>query len=128
MQRTGLVIKLGLVLGSLLGAIFVQRLAAHSLPHGKTVSQQSVIAENQSVIAENQSVIAEKQVQIMENPEAAMPESTLDVGSHASPVPETSTSVGFGGMLALGFGLIAVRRWKSSRDTQNPSHQALELP
>ena len=116
MHRTGLVIKLGLVLGALLGAVVVQRLAAHSLTQGHTVCQQSVIAE--------------KQVQVAYSPEdaAAMPESTLDVGSHASPVPETSTSVGFGGMLALGFGLVAVRRWKSSRDTQNSTRQTLELP
>lgn len=110
MQRTGLVIKLGLVLGALLGAIFVQRLAAHSLPHGETVSSQSVFAE--------------KQVPVTESPEAAaLTEPTLDVGSHASPVPETSTGVGFGGMLALGFGLVAVRRWKNKRDG---SRQALE--
>jgi hypothetical protein len=115
MQRTGLVIKLGLVLGALLGTVVVQRLAAHSLAHGGTVSQQSASAETQ--------------VQIAETPEAAaLTEPTLDVGSHASPVPETSTSVGFGGMLALGFGLIAVRRWKSSRDTQNSTRQTLELP
>ena len=110
MQRTGLVIKLGLILGALLGAIFVQRLAAHSLPHGETVSSQSVIAD--------------KQVQITDSPEtAALTESTLDVGSHAYPVPETSTSVGFGGMLTLGFGLVTVRRWKNKRDC---SQQALE--
>ena len=110
MQRTGLVIKLGLVLGGLLGAVFVQSLAAHSLGHSETPPTH--------------------EVQVTYSPEAAeaMPESTLDVGSHASPVPETSTSVGFGGMLALGFGLIAVRRWKSSRDTQKSSQQALELP
>lgn len=115
MQRTGLVIKLGLVFGALLGGIVVQRLAAHSLPHGETVSQPSVVAE--------------KQIQVTESPEvAAMPESTLDISSHASPVPETSTSVGFGGMLALGFGLVAVRRWKNARDAQKTSRQALELP
>ncbi len=110
MQRTGLVIKLGLVLGALLGAIFVQRLAAHSLPHGETVSSQSVIAEKQTQITDSSET-------------AALTESTLDVSSHASPVPETSTGVGFGGMLTLGFGLVAVRRWKNKRDC---SQQALE--
>ena len=110
MQRTGLVIKLGLALGGLLGAVFVQSLAAHSLGQKEAAPA--------------------RQVQVTYSPEAAaaLPESTFDVSSHASPVPETSTSVGFGGMLALGFGLVAVRRWKNARDTQKPSQQALELP
>ncbi len=110
MQRTGLVIKLGLALGGLLGAVFVQSLAAHSLGQKEAAPAH--------------------QVQVTYSPEATttvVPESTFDVSSHASPVPETSTSVGFGGMLALGFGLIAVRRWKNARDTQKPSQQALEL-
>jgi len=38
----------------------------------------------------------------------------IELKTSTSPVPETSTSVGFGGMLALGVGLMAVRRLKVS--------------
>ena len=110
MQRTGLVIKIGIVLGGLMGAVFAQSLTAPSLGQSETAPTQ--------------------QVQVTYSAEAAatLPPATLDVGDHASPVPETSTTIGFGGMLALGVGLIAFSRRKNTRDIQNSPRPALEQP